>query len=119
MESGGGLLNLRPFKCGLRPGLWHGTASFSSAAGARLLPRRDRFLQAGFLSISKAFGEAGYLELFETFGSLIILHSRTWLGTLIFCKILWFYFSVSSLLFASKTHSIDPIQKETYSFSEY
>lgn len=42
-------------------------------------------------SISKAFGEADYLEISADF---FFLRSLTWLGSLIFCKILQFYFRV-------------------------
>lgn len=55
---------------------------------------RIYFYKQVFLSLSKASGEVDYLEILETFGLIILLHSLTWLGYLIFCKILQFYFSV-------------------------
>jgi len=43
----------RGARWGLQPGLWHGTASFSSVAGARLLPRRVDFYKQVFSPSAK------------------------------------------------------------------
>lgn len=78
------------------PGLWHGTATFTSSAEPGCCPAWSYFHGQVFSPSAKAFGEANYLGTVEIFGLPFpsLCCSLAWLGSLIFCKTLEFYFRV-------------------------